>query len=152
MKRLLKLAPIALLAIFALSPTASAQRWGGGFRGGFGGGFRGGYYGGFYAPGYFGFYGPGPWGWGYWGAPYGFGYGPSANAGDVKIETKMKDASVYVDGGYIGKTDKVKKFTLKVGEHDIELRDSSGKSFYQEHIRVLPGRTVEIEPDSSPGH
>ncbi len=64
----------------------------------------------------------------------------------------MKDASVYVDGGFIGKTDKVKKFALKTGEHDIDLRDPSGKSFYQEHIRVLPGRTVEIEPDSSPGN
>ncbi len=80
MKRLFKLAPIALLAILALAPAASAQRWGGGFRGGFRGGFGGyygGYYGGFYGPGYFGYYGPGPWVWGYWGAPYGLGYGPS---------------------------------------------------------------------------
>jgi hypothetical protein len=151
MKRLLKLAPLALLAILAMVPAASAQHGGVFFRGGFGGGFRGGYYGGFYAPGYFGFYGPGPWVWGYWGSPYGLAYGPRANSGDVKIETKMKDASVYVDGGLIGKAEKVKKFALKTGEHDIELRDPSGNSFYQEHIQVLPGRTVEIQPDSSPG-
>lgn len=147
MKRPLMLAMIALLAVFAIAPAASAQRWGGGFRGG----FRGGYYGGFYGPGYFGYYGGGPWVWGYWGAPYGFGYISRPNSGDVKIETKMKDASVYLDGGFIGKAEKVKKFSIKAGPHDIELRDPSGKSFYQEHIRVLPGRTVEIQPDSSSG-
>ena len=144
MKRILKLAPIALLAVLALVPAASAQR-----------GvviIRGGYFGGFYGPHFFGYIGPGPWVYGYWGAPYGFGYISGANSGEVKIDTKMKNASVYLDGGFIGKADKVKKFALKAGEHDIELRDPSGNTFYQEHIRVLPGRTVEIEPDSSPSH
>ena len=143
MKRLLMLATIALLAVFAITPAASAQR-----------GVvivRGGFYGGFYGPHFFGYLGPGPWVYGYWGAPYGFGYISRPNSGDVKIETKMKDASVYLDGGFIGKADKVKKFSIKAGPHDIELRDPSGKSFYQEHIQVLPGRTVEIQPDSSSG-
>ena len=153
MKRLLKFAPFALLAFLALAPAASAQSVF--VRGGFGGGFYHGFYGPrFYGPtfyGYYGFYGPGPWVWGYWGERYGLGYGPRMNSGDVKIETKMKDASVYVDGGFIGKAEKVKKFALKTGEHDIELRDPSGNTFYQEHIQVLPGRTVEIQPDSSPG-
>ncbi len=144
MKRIFKLAPIALLAVLALVPAASAQR-----------GVlivRGGFYGGFYGPHFFGYLGPGPWIYGYWGAPYGFRYISGPNSGQVKIETKMKDASVYLDGGFIGKADKVKKFALKTGEHDIELRDASGHTFYQEHIRALPGRTVEIEPDSSSSH
>jgi hypothetical protein len=144
MSRIAKVLPIALvalLAVLALAPTASAQRVVI---------VRGGFYGGFYGPHFFGYLGPGPWVWGYWGMPYGFGYISRPNSGDVKIETKMKDAKVYLDGGFIGKTDKVKRFALKAGQHDIELRDSSGKPFYQEHIEVLPGRTVEIEPDPTP--
>jgi len=142
MSRLLKMLPIALLAIvavLALVPSASAQR-----------GVvvvRGGFYGGFYGPHFFGYLGPGPWVYGYWGAPYGFGYISGPNSGDVKIDTKLKDGKVYLDGGFIGYTDKVKKFALKAGQHDIEVRDKNGNSIYQEHIEVLPGRTVEIRPD-----
>lgn len=89
----------ALLAglLLAVSPAAEAR---GGFRGG--GGVRGGpvmvgpMYGGF---GYGGFYGPwgglwGPWGPGYYG---GFGvYDSHPNSGQVKFDTKQKDAQVYI--------------------------------------------------------
>jgi len=53
--------------------------------------FYGGYYGGGYSP----FWGP------YWG-PYGFyGY---PNAGEVKLDTKVKDAQVFINGSYAGTT------------------------------------------------
>jgi hypothetical protein len=51
---------------------------------------------------------------------------------------------VYVDGGYAGKVRDLKKFRLSTGDHNIELRDPSGHSFYQEKIDVLPGKTLEI--------
>jgi hypothetical protein len=59
----------------------------------------------------------------------------------------MKDAAVYVDGGYAGTVGKLKTFTLRPGTHDVELRDPSGHSFYQERIEVIAGKTIKISPD-----
>ena len=132
MSRILKFSAIALLALLMLAPMASAQRGGGGFRGGFRGGF------GFYGPGFYGPY----WG-GYWG-PYGYyGYGGPA-MGEVKIDTPAKDALVYVDGGYAGLSGKLRHFNLTAGTHDIELRDPSGHAFFQEHVQVLRGKTIDV--------
>jgi hypothetical protein len=151
--RLMKVSAIALLALVCLVPVASAQHGGGGFRGGFGGGFRGGF--GFYGPGWF--YGPGYyWGWGpgYYGYGYGYGEGPGSAIGHVKLDLQAKDALVYVDGGYAGLSGKLKNFPLKAGNHNIELRDPSGHTFYQESVNVIGGRTVDIHADNpapSPG-
>jgi hypothetical protein len=129
MSRILKVSAIALLALLMLAPMASAQRHGRVIiRGGFG----------FYGPGYWGPY----WG-GYWGYPYGYGYGGPA-MGEVKIDTPAKDALVYVDGGYAGLSGKLRHFHLTPGTHDIELRDPSGKAFFQEHVQVIAGKTIDI--------
>src|SRR5579863_9192280 len=153
MSRILKLSVIAIgaaLIAFAPAPPASAapQRGVVVVRGAYGGGFygRGFYGGGFYGP---GFYGPG---WGWYGGWYGPGwYGPRAyygpRAGQVKIDTKIKGNSVYVDGGFAGVTGKLKKFPLKPGNHDIEVRDRSGHAFYQERVHVIPGKTIKIYAD-----
>jgi hypothetical protein len=97
--------------------------------------------GGFYGP---GFYGPG------WYGPYGGYYVPGerTDMGSVKIDTRAKDVMVYVDGGYAGTVGKLKTFSLKAGQHDIELRDPSGHGYYQEHINVLAGKTLNLQPDA----
>ena len=135
MSRLFKFASIGLLGLAMLAPAASAQRGHVFFRGGFG-------------------FGPG-WGWyapyGYWG-PYGYygeGYGASY-PGQVKIITQNKNAQVYVDGGYAGTADKLKKFKLSPGQHDIELRDSNGKTLHAEVVTVIPGKTVDFDADQLP--
>ena len=96
--------------------------------------------GGFYRP-----YGPAWWGPG-WYAPY---WGPSyavvPYTGQVKIKTNNKNAAVFVDGGYAGQAAKLKKFALRPGTHNIELRGPSGHTFYQERVQVIPGKTVEID-------
>jgi hypothetical protein len=69
------------------------------------------------------------------------------NAGTVKIKTAMKDASVFIDGGYAGRAGKLKKFQLRPGTHDIALRDGGGRTIYQERVNVMLGKTVEIHPD-----
>ncbi len=138
MKRLLKYSAIALLAFVTFVPVASARGFGGGFRGGFGGGFYGGGFGwgmGFY-PGYYGWYGP-------W---YGPGY-YAPNAGEVEIQTKQKGNQIFVDGGYAGLTGDLKKFPLRAGTHEIELRNANGKTFYQEQINVIPGKKIKIHSD-----
>ena len=130
MSRYLKLSMIALLALVCIVPAASARPRV----------FVGGYFG----PGYYGpaWYGPG-WGW-YGPGPYAYERAPIT--GSVKIDTKMKDAGVYVDGGFAGTVDQLKTFHLRPGEHDIELRTHDGQSFYTEHINVIAGKTLKINP------
>jgi PEGA domain len=106
--------------------------------------------GGFYGRGW---YGPG-WGWYGPGWYYGPGWGPGyyiPNAGKVKIVTPDKNASVYVDGGYAGPVAKLKKFSLRPGNHEIALRDPDGRTFYQERVQVIPGKTTEIHANSQQG-
>ncbi len=79
--------------------------------------------------------------------PYPYAYPPdhmAANFGFVKIQTDRKDASVYVDGGFADKVEKAKKFALRPGSHEIELRDSDGRTLYKEQIAVIVGKTTEL--------
>ena len=133
MSRIWKLSAVAILATAILAPSASARPRI----------FIGGYFGGpvFYGPGFYGWYGP-PWYWPY--APY--VYAPAPTMGSVKIDTKSKDAQVYVDGAYAGTVGQLKTFPLKAGEHDIELRSSDSHSFYHERVTVLPVRKLTLTP------
>jgi len=143
MSRYWKFGGIALLALAMLAPAASARPPFFGFGGYFGPRFYGPtfYFGpGFYGPGW---YGMGAYGLG-WYEPYGFVPGPVA--GRVKIDTKTKDAQVYVDGGYAGTVAKLGAFPLRAGTHDIELRGPDGQAFYQEHIDVISGKTITLKP------
>ncbi len=154
MKALMKYSAIALLAFVTFAPAAFARGFGGGgggFRGGGGGGGwgRGGGFGGGY--GFYGGWGMGfgfdPWfydtyGWGPW---YGNGYYP--NAGEIQIQTNQKSNQVFVDGGYAGLAGQMKKFALRAGTHEIELRNPQGKTFYQERVTVIPGKKLKIQSD-----
>lgn len=81
--------------------------------------------------------------WGFY--PYGYsGYSAPAY-GEVKIETHRKDLAVYIDGGYAAEIKKDKKFTLKPGNHEIELRDSEGQTIYQEKVAVIVGKTTKLQ-------
>lgn len=103
-------------------------------------------------PFYGGFYGGGWWGWGpgwyggWWGSPYPYYY-RRPYLGEVKIKTHMKQALVYVDGGYAGLARKLKKFPLRPGPHTIQLRAPSGRQLFSERITVIPGKTVHINTD-----
>jgi hypothetical protein len=142
MNRIWKFAGMAVLAVAMLAPAASAAPQRFVVRGGFGPGFYGPafYYGpGFYGPGW---YGAGVYGLG-WYEPYGFVPGPTA--GKIKFDTKMKDAQVYVDGGYAGTVRQLGTFPLKAGAHDLELRATNGQSLFQEHVDVIPGKTIKLK-------
>ncbi len=87
------------------------------------------------------FFGPFyPW-YGYY--PYPPSY-MAENFGEVKIETHQKDAKVYIDGGYAARIKEAKKFALRPGNHDIELRNSDGQTFYQERVAVTIGHTTKL--------
>jgi hypothetical protein len=57
----------------------------------------------------------------------------------------MKDASVYVDGGFAGTTAKVKNFALQTGNHDIEIRNAAGQTLFHDRVHVLAGKTTQIK-------
>ena len=137
MRLFTKFALGSLLALAMMVPAASARPRVI-VRGGFGG---------FYGPAYYGGLGPGWWGPG-WYDPYYGGYyvAPQADTGSVKIETHAKDAMVYVDGGYAGTVGNLKTFSLKTGQHDLELRDPSGHAYFQERINSFAGQDAEAEP------
>ena len=126
MSRYLKISLVALMALVCIVPAASA--------------YPRVFVGGYFGPAYYGpaWYGP------RWVAPYGYERGPVT--GSVKIDTKMKDADVYVDGGFSGTVGQLKTFHLRPGAHDIELRTHNGNTFYQEHIEVIAGKTLKIVP------
>ena len=134
-KKGLLVAAAALALIVMLLPVSQAQaagRFGG--RVFIGGGFRGGYFG----PAFY----PYPYYYSYWGQPY---YGVVPNQGDVKIESHVKGASIYVDGGFAGVTGKLNKFPLTPGSHDIQVKDPAGNMMFQNRVQVLVGKTVEIK-------
>jgi len=131
MRKTLRWGSIALACAMAgglllgVAPTASAQR----FRGRVVIVGPGPFFGPFYP--YYGYY------------PYPPSY-MAANFGEVKIETHQKDAQVFIDGGYAAKIREAKKFALRPGNHEIELRNSDGQTFYEERVAVTVGRTTKL--------
>jgi hypothetical protein len=91
------------------------------------------------------FYGPGyynPFWASYWGpGPY-YGY---PNAGEVKLDTKEKDAQVFINGAYAGTTKENKTMHLRPGDYNIEIREG-GQSAFNEQVYVAAGKTIHLEP------
>jgi hypothetical protein len=126
MKTFLKVSAIALFGLLTLVPVASAKQPRIIIRGGFG-----------YPV----------WFYPYWGPSYIYTYPvPVTNTGELKIKAPMPGASIYVDGGFVGVTDKVKKIPLPAGTHEIQLRDPDGEILYQESVEIIAGRTTQIQP------
>ncbi len=95
----------------------------------------------------FGWYGP-AWGWysPYWG-PYGYpAYTIAPNAGQVKLDTKLKTAEVLINGRYAGTVHELKTMTLRSGDYSIELR-APGHVPFHEDIHVVAGKTIKLHPD-----
>jgi hypothetical protein len=143
MSRFWKTSAIALVALLTLAPTASARGRGRGFAG-----LRGGaaFYGGGFYP---GFYGPGWWYGGWYGPWWGPSYRIGPQVGEVKIVTKRKGDSIYIDGGYAGVTGKLKSIPLRAGTHTIELRNAGGHTLHQQRVYVIAGKTLKLHPDTS---
>jgi len=91
-------------------------------------------------PGYYGgFYGP------YWGSGYA-GYYAYPYSGEVKLDTKVKDAQVFINGSYAGTTHKNKKMRLRPGTYNIEIREGSQTPF-AEKVYVIAGKTLHLRPE-----
>jgi PEGA domain len=93
----------------------------------------------------FGWYSPfwGPY-WGpYWGGPYAYYNHP--NSGEVKVDTPVKDAQVYIDGAYAGTTHENKTMHLRPGSYNIEIR-AGGQPHFSQRVYVVAGKTIHLHP------
>ena len=90
------------------------------------------YYGGYYAP--------------YWGPVYGGYYTANGSAGEVKLDTKVKDAGVFINGAYAGTTHQNKSMYLRPGTYNIEIKEA-GSVRYAEKVYVVAGKTLHLHPE-----
>lgn len=96
-----------------------------------------------YYGGYWGSYWGGPyWGNSYWGTPE-FAY---TNEGEVKIDTKVKDAQVFINGALAGSTHDNKTMHLRPGDYNIQIREA-GRTVLDERVYVVRGKTVHLHPE-----
>jgi hypothetical protein len=119
MKRMIVLSLLVMTLMTAAAPAEGAVRVGVGF----------------------GYRGPR-----YWGPSYYYAMPlRSPNAGQLKVDTNAKDASVYINGAYAGTVRKMKTISLRSGNYDIEVRNTNGGVFDQK-VFVPIDKKVVIEP------
>lgn len=94
------------------------------------------YAGGFYRP----FWGS------YWGPAYSPYYFSNPNSGEVKINTKVKDAGVFINGAYAGTTHDNKTMHLRPGNYNLEIKQA-GQTRFAERIYVVAGKTLHLQPE-----
>src|SRR5581483_4402353 len=94
------------------------------------------YYGGFYRP----YWGP------YWGGYWGPTVYAEPNVGEVKLDTKVKDAEVFINGAYAGSTHDNKTMRLRPGNYNIEIKEF-GRTQYAERVYVVAGKTLHLHPE-----
>jgi hypothetical protein len=89
-----------------------------------------------------------PFGWyGWYGPMYPYGpYFTTPNAGEVKLDTHVKDAEVFIDGVYAGTVGQLKTMTMRPGVYKIEVR-APGRTPFEQRIYVLAGKTLKLRPD-----
>lgn len=91
-------------------------------------------------------YGPGFGTWGGWSGPYGYpGYG-QPNTGQIKLDTDVKDAEVYIDGAFAGTVRSLKTIRLRQGEYLLDVR-AVGRTSYSEKVYVVTGKTLRLRPE-----
>jgi hypothetical protein len=88
----------------------------------------------------------------YWGPEWGPYWGPTwipdpyVGMGVVKLETKVNDAQIYVNGGYLGTTEHNKTLHLNPGGYSIEVREA-GREPFKANVYVAADRTVRLKPE-----
>jgi hypothetical protein len=103
MKRIFLTMAAALMLLIPSSAPAAVRGFGGG-RVFVGGGYWGPYYG--YSP--------------YWGGYYGY-----PNSREIKLDTKVKDAQVFINGAFAGTTQRLR--VIGATSHSLHLADLHGQ-------------------------
>jgi PEGA domain-containing protein len=79
----------------------------------------------------------------YWGPGYYGGYYPYA--GQIKLDTKVKTAEVFIDGAFAGNTHDARTMHLRPGSYNVEIRELGVTKFVQQ-VYVVPGKTLHLHP------
>ena len=93
--------------------------------------------------------GPGfaPYGWyGPYYGPYSYGSYSIANAGQVKLDTQVKEAEVFIEGSYAGKVRELKTMMMRPGSYDISVR-APGRETFEQKVYVVAGKTLKLHPE-----
>jgi len=93
--------------------------------------------------------GPGfaPYGWyGPYYGPYSYGPYSLANAGQVKLDTQVKEAEVFIEGSYAGKVRELKTMMMRPGSYDISVR-APGRETFEQKVYVVAGKTLKLQPE-----
>ncbi len=96
------------------------------------------------------FYGPvwySPFWGAYWGPAWIGPYYAYPNSGVIKLDTKLKDAQVFIDGSYAGTTAENRTMRLRPGSYNIEIRHE-GETTFNERVFVAAGKTIHIKPQA----
>ena len=64
----------------------------------------------------------------------------------MKLDTKVKDAQVFINGSYAGTTAENKTMHLRPGNYNLEIKEN-GANRYAESIYVVAGRTLKLHPE-----
>ncbi len=79
----------------------------------------------------------GPYGWfGVYGPYYGtypYGAYPAVITGQVKLDTRVSDAEVFIDGSYAGTVRDLKTMMMRPGSYDISVRAPGRETFEQKY-------------------
>ena len=94
-------------------------------------------------------------GYGWYGPAYGYypGYyawGPTMGVpkvGEVKLDTKVKDAEVIINGSLAGTSGQLKTMYLRAGSYDVQVR-APGRAPFEQKIYVVAGKVVKLHPDA----
>jgi len=73
-------------------------------------------------------------------------YAIAPNAGEVKIDTHVQDASVFINGNYAGRVGQLKTMTMLAGNYSIEIREF-GRPPLDAQIFVVAGKSIKLHPD-----
>jgi len=68
---------------------------------------------------------------------------PQPDKGQVRLQSRYKDADVYLDSAYAGTTATLKKFWLAPGVYELEVRPKD-QIPVKKRIYVLTGKTLKI--------
>jgi PEGA domain len=81
--------------------------------------------------------------WGPYWAPYAYAY---PNTGEIKVDTKVKDAEIFVNGAFAGTTKDSKTMHLRPGSYNVEIREG-GQTLYADNVYVTAGKTLHLHPE-----
>jgi hypothetical protein len=93
----------------------------------------------------------GPYGWYGWSGPYygPYPYGPFSAApatGQIKLDTDVKDAEVFINGNYAGIVKQLKTMMMTPGKYDISIH-APGRQSFEQQVYILAGKTLKLHPD-----